>query len=152
MSGITGSDPTRRHSNKQSRLGCKSATAVCLALLATLGACSESRYTVNKQPDLAKLENELTVGKSTEQDVVAALGQPSGKGGMFVPIAPEPRNMFSYYFENGKVRLYYVEGGKVREAKPVTAQVERTRLYVWFDHGIYEGYMWMTSSMDGVGF
>jgi hypothetical protein len=111
---------------------------VLLAVLESCGNTLDTRFTVNKPLDLAKLEHELTIGKSTEQDVVAVLGHPSGKGGTFVPIASEPGKTFSYYFAKGK------------ESSGTATQVERTLLYVWFDHDIYEGYMWMTSSMGGV--
>jgi len=103
-----------------------------------LAACTGISYTVNLQPNIAKLESDLKVGVSTEQDVIAALGQPSGKGRLFVPIAPEPREVLSYYFEVGQV-----------DASDKSAKTERTLLYVWFERGAYEGYMWMTSKITG---
>lgn len=114
-------------------------TTICLGAVLAVAACSEISYTANRQPTIAKLESDLKVGVSTERDVIAALGQPSGRGRIFVPIAPEPREVLSYYFESGTVNVSHK-----------SASTEQTMLYVWFAHGAYEGYMWMTPKIAGV--
>lgn len=48
----------------------------------------------------------------------------------------------SYYFEAGQ-ETTQVQGTN----RPTTErEVERTILYVWFERGTYEGYMWTTSN------
>ena len=53
------------------------------------------------RPNIDVLEKSLHIGESTPADVAAALGEPSGKGGIMLPIESKSRTMWSYYYEEG---------------------------------------------------
>jgi hypothetical protein len=95
---------------------------------ATAGAAS-------KRPDMKVLEGRLKLGASSKQEVLDALGKPTGDGGTFLAVDPKPRETWTYYYEEGTVRL----------DQPATFETRRTFLFVYFDGGRYDGYMWFSS-------
>jgi hypothetical protein len=81
-----------------------------------------------KKPDIDALEKTLTIGKSTEQDVLAALGDPIGKGGVIFPFMDMPKNSWTYYYEEGDLK-----------------DDRRLFLFILFANQRYDGYMWFSS-------
>jgi hypothetical protein len=102
---------------------------VFIAVLAlSLFACAELRIRAGTRPDIAVLEQRLVLGQSSESDVAKALGQPAGRGRSLLPFKQAPRDMWSYYYEEGTLQ-----------------DDRRTFLFVFFDKGYYDGYMWFSS-------
>ena len=103
---------------------------ISLALMCSIlvGACADIRVRVGSKPDTDVLERSLRVGESTRADVLAALGEPTGKGRAMLPINSKPRTMWSYYYEEGDLK-----------------DARRIFLFVYFDEDRYDGYMWFSS-------
>jgi hypothetical protein len=90
-------------------------------------------------PDLGLLESSLGLGKSTRADVLAALGEPLGRGMARLPVDPRPKAgaMWSYYYEETLLT-------DVLSPQP-SADSRRMFLFVFFDGDTYDGYMWFSS-------
>lgn len=86
------------------------------------------RFRIGNRPNADVLESSLRLRESTPADVVAVLGQPDGKGRALLPIDSKPRTMWSYYYEEGDLK-----------------DSRRIFLFVYFDKGLYDGYMWFSS-------
>jgi hypothetical protein len=97
-------------------------------------ACMDMRFRMGKKANPDVLENNLRPGVSNSKDVLAALGEPYGKGMVMLPITHEtPRTMWTYYYGEGDMkdsRFMY--------------------LFVFLDRDLYDGYMWF-SSLQGPG-
>lgn len=101
--------------------------AIAAALL--MQGCIEIRVRVGERPDVAALEAKLEMGKSTHEDVRALLGKPFGEGAAMLPFHDAPRDMWSYYYEEGTLK-----------------DDRRMFLFVYFTaDGHYDGYMWFSS-------
>ena len=112
---------------------------VCAMIFAGLIVVS-CKYTANQRPPIDALEGKLKIGASTQQEVIAMLGQPNGNGGSFLPIDEKSRKTLSYYFEEGTVNS---DSGRVA----ITAN--RVFLWVYIDQDRYDGYMWFTTTISG---
>ena len=109
-------------------------------LLSLLAAgCSSIEYYVGVRPVTAALETTLRPGKSTPAEVIAALGEPNGRrGGIMLPILDkQARETWTYYFEKGYV--------KATDSGAMDTDSWRIFLFVYFDDGIYDGYLWFSS-------
>jgi hypothetical protein len=100
-------------------------SALVLALLSE--GCMNIQMRIGKRVDPASL-TQLVVGKSTQGDVVARLGAPTGKGRAMLPIESEPRTLWSYYYEEGDLN-----------------DSRRIFLFIFFKGDLYDGYMWFSS-------
>jgi hypothetical protein len=100
---------------------------IIFATVTELTGCNIAIRAGNK-PDIASLETVLVAGKSTKQDVLNTLGQPSGKGREMMPFMPAPRTTWTYYYEEGNLQ-----------------DDRRIFLFVFLSDGIYDGYMWFSS-------
>ncbi len=111
----------------------------CLVSLLVAG-CGENYY-VGKRPLTAALETTLRPGKSTPAEVTAALGKPSGRGGVMLPVLDKRgRETWTYYFEKGHVKA--ARGGGM------DVDSRRIFLFVYFDDGVYDGYLWFSSLLQ----
>ena len=99
---------------------------VLLSLL--LSGCSNFQVRAGSMPDLKALEENLVVGKSTIGDVLSTLGEPYGVGQEMIPLTPERRELFSYYYEEGS-----------------SSDDRRIFLFVFLKDDVYDGYMWFSS-------
>jgi len=106
--------------------------AGCLIVSLSLLACGTA-IRFGRPPDLTPLESRLEPGHSTREDVRNALGEPRGRGRVFFPVDPEPRDVWYYYYEEATLK-----------------EAQRTFLYVFFTDDRYGGYMWF-SSLPGTG-
>ena len=102
-------------------------TAILSAFL--FSACMDMQFRMGKKADPEVLEKALRPGVSNSKDVLAALGEPFGKGMVMLPITHEtPRTMWTYYYGEGDMkdsRFMY--------------------LFVFLDRDLYDGYMWFSS-------
>lgn len=97
-----------------------------------LVSCGQLKVRVGDEIDTS-LVARLHIGVSTEEDVRAILGEPFGTGRSYLPFQDEHLDMWSYYYELGKINL-----GTVSDDR-------RTFLFVYLDDGIFDGYMWFSS-------
>jgi hypothetical protein len=92
-------------------------------------ACMDMQFRMGKKANPDVLEKALRPGVSNSKDVLAALGEPFGKGMAMLPITHEtPRTMWTYYYGEGDMkdsRFMY--------------------LFVFLDRELYDGYMWFSS-------
>ncbi len=109
--------------------------AYLLSLL--VAGCGENYY-VGTRPVTEALETTLRPGISTPAEVAAALGEPSGRGGVMLPVLDkQARESWTYYFEKGHVKA--AQGGRL------DVDSRRTFLFVYFADGVYDGYLWFSS-------
>jgi hypothetical protein len=94
-----------------------------------LSACVDMQFRMGKKANPEVLEKALRPGVSNTKDVLAALGEPFGKGMVMLPITHQtPRTMWTYYYGEGDMkdsRFMY--------------------LFVFLDRELYDGYMWFSS-------
>jgi hypothetical protein len=103
-------------------------SAIAIFVFLMGGACMDIQLRIGTRPDTAVLEEKLHAGKSTDKDVIAALGLPDGKGKAMLPIDKVPKELWSYYYEEGSFK-----------------DARRIFLFVFFDQDRYDGYMWFSS-------
>jgi hypothetical protein len=109
------------------------ATALLIAssLLAT--GCISARLEMGRRVDPGLLETRLRIGQSTRADVLATLGEPSGRGRGLLPIDAAPKTVWAYYYEEG-----VIESSELKDSR-------RLFLWVYLDGDRYDGYMWFSS-------
>lgn len=101
--------------------------AVILLAGVLLAGCSLKMRAGNK-PDMTAFEHELVPGKTTRWQAITVLGWPYGEGRALMPFHDEPRDVLTYYYEEGTLK-----------------DDRRLFLFVFFNEGAYEGYMWFSS-------
>lgn len=105
------------------------AMLVLLAIIIVLTTgCMDIKTRIGKMPDTEALEKTLHIGESSQNDVLAALGVPYGKGKEMLPIGKSARTMWSYYYEEGTLK-----------------DSRRIFLFVFINQDRYDGYMWFSS-------
>jgi len=102
---------------------------VMMLAVMVISGCIDIRVKAGARPEVTLLEQKLVAGKSTMDDVRAALGAPYGTGSSMLPLHPSPRIMWSYYYEEGNL-----------------SDDRRMFLFVYFtEDQLYEGYLWFSS-------
>ena len=92
-------------------------------------ACMDMQFRMGKKTNPEVLEKALRPGVSNSKDVLAALGEPFGKGMAMLPITHEtPRTMWTYYYGEADMK----DGRGMY-------------LFVFLDRDLYDGYMWFSS-------
>lgn len=79
-------------------------------------------------PDLSALENKLVPGVTARHKAITTLGRPYGEGRALMPFHDKMREVVTYYYEEGTLE-----------------DDRRLFLFVFFNEGSYEGYMWFSS-------
>lgn len=93
-----------------------------------MSACSID-VRMGRRPDVQVLEKNLRLRESTSVDVLAALGEPFGKGKAMLPVFHStPKIMWTYYY--GEASLKDARG---------------MYIFVFFDQDRYDGYWWFSS-------
>jgi hypothetical protein len=105
---------------------------VVASALAASG-CISARIELGRRVDPALLETNLRIGESTRADVLAALGEPNGRGRGLLPIDATPKTVWSYYYEEGTI-----ESNEFKDSR-------RMFLWVYLEGDRYDGYMWFSS-------
>lgn len=95
--------------------------------------CISARMEVGRRIDPALLETSLRIGASTRADVLAALGEPHGRGRGLLPIDAAPKTVWSYFYEQT-----VIESSELRDSR-------RMFLWIYLDGDRYDGYMWFSS-------
>ena len=102
----------------------------CVLSIAMLAACANIKIRAGRKVDLGQLQ-QLTVGQSTAGDVRRKLGEPYGSGRSYLPHQNKHVDVWTYYHELGTLK-----------------DIRRTFLFVYLDHGVYDGHMWFSSLPD----
>lgn len=101
---------------------------MAIVISIALSACSID-IRAGRRPDVQLLEKNLRLRESTSADVLAALGEPFGKGKAMIPVLQStPKELWSYYYEEASMK-----------------DARRIFLFVFFDQDRYDGYMWFSS-------
>ena len=100
------------------------------AFIATSSGCS-LKVRVGHRPDVESLTESLVVGESSKSDVERAVGSPFGIGRAMLPFHESPRDMWSYYYEEGTL-----------------SDDRRIFVFIYFDADIYDGHLWFSSLPD----
>jgi hypothetical protein len=94
-----------------------------------VSSCMDIHFQMGRQIDPGIIGKNLRLNESKTSDVLAALGEPFGKGKAMLPVAhPTPRTMWTYYYGEGDMK----DGRGMY-------------LFVFFDQDRYDGYMWFSS-------
>jgi hypothetical protein len=105
-------------------------------LSVVVGGCGMVTVTVGQRPAADVLDASLAIGVSTEDDVLRVLGlRPFGKGRSLLPVGTvqRPMDMWTYEYSEAYVDI------------PTITDIRSTYLFVYFEEGRYQGYMWFTS-------
>ena len=107
------------------------ALCVCAAAAIFVAACSVSTTKGDLAPRVARLENELSRGKSTKADVLLIMGEPDGAGGAALSRVPAQDEIWFFSeFSTGMTS----GGGRV--------------LLVFFRGEVFDGYQWFADKFD----
>ena len=119
-----------RFHRAKSKRGFENHLLIMAILFAFLfSACMDMQFRMGKKTNPEVLEKALRPGVSDSKDVLAALGEPFGKGMAMLPITHEtPRTMWTYYYGEGDMK----DGRGMY-------------LFVFLDRDLYDGYMWFSS-------
>ena len=85
-----------------------------------------------------RLDTDLQKAVSTKMDVRQMLGAPNGMGGAIFTIDPKQREI--WYYENVEMKDFKREEGVIK------VDVRQQVLLVFFEKGVYDGYMWFTNT------
>jgi hypothetical protein len=110
--------------------------AAAVAAAALLAACGTVNFEGGRPFDAALLDTALKAGVSTRAEVVAALGEPAGRGGAQLPFHDAPRIAWTYFWERGSLDM---GRGSMND--------ERVYCFVFFDGDRLDGYLWFTSRL-----
>ena len=104
-----------------------------------LAGCGTARIEKGRRVDPRLLETNLRLGKSTRADVLAALGEPNGRGRGLLPIDPTPKTVWSYFYEEATIEAFAdFPNSDLKDYR-------RLLLCVYFDGDRYDGYLWFSS-------
>jgi hypothetical protein len=148
----TSSAPPSTKSSRSSRAGRKGARRnadlgssarailVIVALATALVGATGCATTVatGPFPAVQRIETELKRGASTKLDVRRVLGPPNGTGSAILPTDPRPREVW-FYFDSQAKKL------KLSGAGGAEIQLRQQILLVFFERGVFDGFMWYSS-------
>ncbi|MGE5303834.1 MAG: hypothetical protein ACM3TN_10940 [Alphaproteobacteria bacterium] len=93
---------------------------------------------------VARLETDLHRGVSTKMDVQRILGVPKGFGGAILPTDPREREV--WYYEDIEITGMSSETGGV-----IRANMRQQVLNVFFQNGVFDGFMWFSNAGIAAG-
>lgn len=112
---------------------------------ALAAGCAPKKVTTGAFTQLSRLESELQRGMSTKMDVQRVLGAPDGFGNAVLPVGvkmsfdPKPREV--WYYSDIELTGMKGEGGGV-----IRVNVRQQILLVYFDEGVFDGFMWFSNA------
>jgi hypothetical protein len=115
-------------------------STLILLLAAVLVAGCAGQATTGAFTQTHRIEGELTRGVSTRMDVRRVLGTPKGAGHAVFPFPTDWQPREVWYYED-------LEVTDVRkEAETFRASVRQQILLVFFEKGVFDGFMWWSSA------
>jgi len=112
-------------------------------LVGYLVAGCAAQATTGAFTQTSRIESELKQGISTKMDVQLLLGTPKGSGGAVFPIDPRPRE--AWYYDDIEVTNLSSEAGLYR------VKVRQQILLVFFEKGVFDGFMWWSNAGEAKG-
>ena len=109
--------------------------ALLLPVMGAVSGCGTMEMRAGRMPGIPALTTSLIPGESTERNVLDAIGRPAGRGRSMLPWQETARDVWTYYYEEGRIDL---GGGGDNDDR-------RLFLFVFFNHGRYDGYLWFSS-------
>jgi|MudIll2142460700_1097286.scaffolds.fasta_scaffold142388_2 hypothetical protein len=125
---------------KKKRFTCLGLFLIFLASFIPAGYAQElesMKFSTGAFINVNRLDTDLQRGVSTKMDVQRVLGAPKGMGGAIVPVYRLHRE-FWYYEDIEMKDIKKVEG-------VYKANMRQQVLFITFDKGVYDGYMWFTN-------
>jgi len=122
---------------------CGGCGLVVTILVGSLVAGCASHMTTGAFTQTSRIESELKQGISTKMDVQRLLGTPKGSGGAVFPIDPRPRE--AWYYDDIEVTNLSSEAGLYR------VKVRQQILLVFFEKGVFDGFMWWSNAGEAKG-
>jgi hypothetical protein len=117
------------------RAGCGLVLAI---LVGSLVAGCAAQATTGAFTQTNRIESELKQGISTKMDVQRVLGTPKGSGNAVFPIDPRPREV--WYYQDIEMTDATSEAGIFR------VNVRQQILLVFFEKGVFDGFMWWSNA------
>lgn len=111
----------------------------CLLPSFVLTGCTGPTVTTGAFREVSRLENELHRGVSTKRDVQRVLGAPNGFGGSVLPTNPRPHEVWFY-------DDIVVTGTQMETGGFIRANMRQQILLIFFDEGVFDGYMWYSNA------
>lgn len=101
--------------------------------------CAPKRVTTGAFTQVARIESEFKRGVSKKEDVQRVLGPPKGGGSAIFP--PDRRLREVWFYED-------IEVLNATSPKPgiLKVDVRQQILLVFFDEGVFDGYMWFSNA------
>jgi len=129
------------------RAGC--AALLLAMLLLSPGGCTSNTVVIGLMPDVSLLETRLQLGRSTPDEVRRQLGPPSGKGRTMMPaLDAAPRDYWSYFYNVSHIEVR--SGTRRPTTDALDYDSRHIFLFVYFENGVYDGYMWFSSLPDHI--
>jgi hypothetical protein len=101
--------------------------------------CAPKRATTGAFKQLTRVDEEFKRGVSTKEDVHRVLGAPRGGGSAILP--PDRRQREVWFYEDIEVlNITSPKRGILR------MDVRQQILLVFFDEGVFDGYMWFSNA------
>ena len=89
-------------------------------------------------PEIEALENDFSRGHTSQEDVIEALGSPTGIGAAVIP--PEHRVQQVFFFEDIEIEDMRSVGGEI------VSDMRQRILLVMLTDGVYDGFMWYSNA------
>ncbi len=125
--------------NKQ-RFTCLGLFLIFLVYFIPAGYAQESKkFSTGAFVNVNRLDTDLQRGVSTKMDVRRVLGAPKGMGGAIIPAYRMPREF--WYYEDIEMEMKDIK----KEEGVYKVNMRQQVLFVVFDKGVYDGYMWFTN-------
>jgi len=102
-----------------------------------------AKVTTGAFAQTSRIESELKRGVSTKMDVQRVLGTPKGSGSAVLPT--DPRAQEVWYYDDIEVTDARSEAGIIR------ANVRQQILLVFFEKGVFDGFMWWSNAGEAKG-
>lgn len=114
-----------------------------LILAALLVAGCAAKGTTGAFTQTSRIASELKRGVSTRMDVQRVLGIPNGSGNAVFPTDPRPREV--WFYDD-------IEVTNARsEADIIRANIRQQILLVFFEKGVFDGFMWFSNAGEAEG-
>ncbi len=114
---------------------------VLLSGIVTTGCTT--KVTTGAFTQTVRIDNELKRGVSTKMDVQRVLGTPKGSGSAVLPTDPRPREV--WYYDDIELTDMQSQAGMIR------AKVRQQILLVFFEKGVFDGFMWWSNAGEAKG-
>ena len=101
----------------------------------------KSSAKIGSFPAVAALETEFQRGKTTEDQVLAKLGAPTGNGSAIMP--PDHLDMKVLYYEQLKIQEM---NSNTAGSGEITFDLDQRILLVLIQNGVFEGLMWFANA------